>query len=81
MMIMTALELKTLLIHRITEINDISFLKALKTIIDSRTETEIFHLTQEQIDEIIASKKQIAEGLMIDNETLDAEVQQWFKGK
>ena len=56
---MTAIELKTLLIHKISEINDISFLKALKTILDSKTDTEIIQLTQEQLDEIIASRKEI----------------------
>ena len=47
---MTAIELKTLLIHRITEINDVSFLKALKTIVDSKTETGVIQLTPEHLD-------------------------------
>ena len=37
---MTTIELKKVLIHRISEINDISYLKAIKTILDSKTETE-----------------------------------------
>ena len=45
---MTAIELKTLLIHRITEINDVSFLKALKTILDSKTETGVIQLTPDR---------------------------------
>jgi hypothetical protein len=52
---MTAIELKTLLLHKISEINDIFFLKALKTILDSKTDTEVIQVTQEQFDEIIAS--------------------------
>jgi hypothetical protein len=75
---MTAIELKTLLIHRISEINDVSFLKALKTILDSKTETGVIQLTQEQLDDIIASKKEIEQGLFIDNNLLDKEVRQWL---
>jgi hypothetical protein len=75
---MTAIELKTLLIHKISEINDISFLKALKTILDSKTDTEVIQLNQEQLNEIIASKKEIEQGLSIDNSILEKEVKQWL---
>jgi hypothetical protein len=78
---MTAIELKTLLIHKISEINDISFLKALKTILDSKTDTEIIQLTQEQLDEIIASRKEIEQGLSIENSILENEVKQWLNAR
>ena len=78
---MTAIQLKTLLIHRISEINDISFLKALKTILDSKTEGEVIQLTQEQLDEIITSKKEIEQGLFIENNTFDKEVKQWLNAR
>ena len=78
---MTAIELKTLLIHKISEINDISFLKALKTILDSKTDTEVIQLTQEQLDEIIASKKEIEQGLSIDNGILEKEVKLWLNAR
>jgi hypothetical protein len=78
---MTAIQLKTLLIHRISEINDVSFLKALKTILDSKTETEVIQLTQEQLDEIIASKKEIEQGLFIENKALEKEVKQWLNAR
>ena len=78
---MTAIQLKTLLIHRISEINDVSFLKALKTILDSKTETGVIQLTQEQLDEIIASKKEIEQGLFIENKALEKEVKQWLNAR
>ena len=79
--VMTAIQLKTLLIHRISEINDVSFLKALKTILDSRTGTEVIQLTQEQLDDIIASKKEIEQGLFIENSALEKEVKQWLNAR
>jgi hypothetical protein len=78
---MTAIELKTILIHRISEINDISFLKALKTILDSKTDSGIMQLTQEQLDEIIASKIEIEQGLFIENNVLKKEVRQWLNAR
>jgi hypothetical protein len=78
---MTAIQLKTLLIHRISEINDVSFLKALKTILDFKTETGVIQLTQEQLDDIIASKKEIAQGLFIENSAFEKEVKQWLNAK
>ena len=78
---MTAIELKTLLIHKISEINDISFLKALKTILDSKTDTEVIQLTQEQLDEIIESKKEIEQGLSVENGILEKEVKLWLNAR
>jgi hypothetical protein len=78
---MTAIELKTILINRISEINDVAFLKALKTILDSKTETGIIQLTQSQLDDIIASKKEIEQGLIIENDVLEKEVKQWLNAK
>jgi len=78
---MTAIELKTLLIHKISEINDISFLKALKIILDSKTKTEVLQLTKDQIDEIIASKKEIEQGSSIENSKLEKEVKLWLNSR
>ena len=78
---MTTIELKKVLIHRITEINDISFLKALKTILESKTETEVISLTTEQRNEIIESKKEIEQGLYIEHELLDKKVSRWLSAR
>jgi hypothetical protein len=75
---MTAIELKNILIHRIAEIEDIKFLKAIKTILDSKTNNEVLTLTEKQRDEIIASKKEIEQGLFIDHQLLDKEVKEWL---
>ena len=78
---MTTFELKKVLIHRITEINDISFLKALKTILESKTDTEVISLTVEQRNEIIASRKEIEQGLFIEHELLDKKVSGWLSAR
>ncbi|HPF00179.1 MAG TPA: hypothetical protein PKY63_05895 [Bacteroidales bacterium] len=78
---MTTVELKKLLIQRIAEINDVSFLKAVKTILESKTNTEILLLTPEQKKEILESKKNIEQGLIIDNDSLDKEVAKWANAR
>ena len=61
---MTTVELKKVLIHRIAEINDVSFLKAIKTILDSKTDTEVIALTPEQRFEIMESKKEVEPSIL-----------------
>lgn len=78
---MEVFELRNILIHKISEINDIKFLQAIKTILDSKTIHEIINLSHEQRNEIMASKKNIEEGQFIDNVELDSEVRQWLSEK
>jgi hypothetical protein len=76
---MNTVDLKNILIHRISQINDLSFLEALKTILDSKSETKTIQLSDKQFQEIIDSKKEIEEGLYIDNDELNNEVSEWLK--
>jgi len=78
---MTKIELQNLLIHRISEINDVSFLEAIKTILDSKSEAAVLPLTVEQRNEILASKKEIEQGLSIENIVLEDEIAGWLKAK
>jgi hypothetical protein len=78
---MKAIELKNLLIHQISEINDVSFLNAIKTILDTKTNSKILKLTQKQKEEIIASKKEIEQGLFTDNVVMEKEIEGWLKAK
>jgi hypothetical protein len=78
---MTAIELKKILIHRIEEIEDESILNAIKTILDSKTQTQVIKLTREQRQEIAESKNQIEKGLFIEQDELDNEFAKWLNVK
>ena len=78
---MTTIELKKQLIHRISEIEDPNFLKALKTILDSKVNEGILNLTSEQRDEIIASREDFEKGLIIENALLDKEIKAWLNAR
>ena len=51
----------------------------LKTILDSKTDSEILVLTTEQRNEIIASKKEIALGRFTENSQLEEEMKKLLK--
>ena len=78
---MTAIELKKLLIHRITEINDLSFLNAIKTILDTKTQSQTITLTPEQRYEIQESRKEVEQGLFIEQIELDKEFNKWVSAR
>ena len=78
---MTTIALKKLLINRIAEINDVSFLNAIKTILDTKTQTQTLSLTPDQRSEIIESRKEIESGLFVEQVELDKEFKKWLSGK
>ena len=78
---MTMMELKSMLIHRISEINDIRFLEAIKTILDEKAEDSTLELTEDQKEEIAISKKEILQGLFINESDLDSDIQEWLNAK
>ena len=50
-------------------------------ILDSKTESGVIQLSQEQLDDIIASKKEIGQGLLIENIAFEKEVKQLLNAK
>jgi hypothetical protein len=78
---MTAIELKKILIHRIEEINDESFLIAIKTILDSKSQSQILNLTKEQHSQISESKKLVEQGFFIEQADMDNEFNKWLNAR
>ena len=78
---MTTLELKNLIIQRISEIEDINFLKAVKSILDFAPEKDVLILNEGQIKEISQSREDYANGLVIDHQTVNEKVEKWAKEK
>ena len=74
---MTTIQLKKNLIHQISEIEDVTFLNALKTIIDAKTQASVVELTEMQRAEIDQSKKNVDEGLFCDQSELNQMFEQW----
>lgn len=78
---MTAIDLRKHIIQKLQEIDDLSFLEAVKTIIDSKVEKEVFYINDEMLKELLHRKDAINSGNFIDNDALFKEVDQWLKEK
>ncbi|MDD2995108.1 MAG: hypothetical protein EOM47_01425 [Bacteroidia bacterium] len=78
---MTTFQLKKLLIHQISEINDEVFLNALKTIIDLKSKSNVLELTELQKEEIYQSQLEIKNGLYVAESDLNEEFESWKKEK
>jgi predicted transcriptional regulator len=78
---MTTIELKDILVHKIAAINDKSFLAAMNTIIDSKSEKLIYKTTPEQRQVIKVGQDQIARGESFTNDQVEAEIDKWLREK
>ncbi|MEI6050903.1 MAG: hypothetical protein WCS03_18595 [Bacteroidota bacterium] len=75
---MTTIELKDILIHKIATINDKSFLAAINTIVDTKSEKLIFRTTPDQKQRIKEAQEQIARGEGISNDQVEADIDKWL---
>ena len=78
---MSTIELQEILIHQISGIKDKSFLSALKTIIDLKSDSVLYQTTAEQRNEINEGLKDQQEGNGIWNDELMNEINLWLKEK
>jgi predicted transcriptional regulator len=78
---MTTIELKDILIHKIAAINNKSFLAAMNTIIDTKSEKLIYRTTPEQRQRIKEGQEQLARGESLSNDQVEADIDKWLSEK
>jgi hypothetical protein len=78
---MSTIELREMIINRLALINDTSFLKAIKTLVDSKAEAEVYKLSDFQKDRIQKSREQIIKGQTISHDELQKEIDLWLESK
>jgi hypothetical protein len=77
---MSTEQLKNLVIDQISQIEDETFLNAVKTILDNNISSgSAMILTNEQRQKISSGLTQLAAGKTITNEALEAEEDKWLK--
>jgi hypothetical protein len=86
---MSTIELKNLLISKISEIDDEVFLSAINTILDSKSKSiinsnnqvfqNIIILNDQQKKEIQNSQKEYLKGNFIENDVLNEEMEKWLQ--
>ncbi|MBX9853342.1 MAG: hypothetical protein K2X86_16475 [Cytophagaceae bacterium] len=77
---MNSIDLKTKLIEKINEIEDIEFLEAIKTILDTKT-GDLYVLSDKQKESIEVSRRQIKGGKFFKNDEVFTELKEWIKKK
>jgi hypothetical protein len=75
---MNAIQLKQELIHRISRIEDIDFLNAIKTILDYRKKETFIELTADQEKELLFASKEGEKGNVISQSEMDQKVEEWL---
>ena len=78
---MSTIELKKKIINQLSHIDDVSFLKAIKTLVDSKAHGEIYKLSDFQKDRINRGREQLKKGQTISHEALQKEIDQWLGSK
>lgn len=76
---MTTMELKNSIIRKIAQINDSEFLKAIKTIIDSKQVDEVHITSEEQKAQIEYRLQQAKKGQTVSNDHLVNEINEWLE--
>lgn len=78
---MSTLELKHTIVEYIAQIEDVAFLKALKTIIESKAATNVYKLSEYQKTRIELGREQLKNGQTISHELLQKEIDKWLATK
>lgn len=78
---MIAIQLKQELINRISRIEDIDFLNAIKTILDYKKKEPFIELTADQEKELLIASKEGKKGNVISQSEMDQKVEEWLGGK
>jgi hypothetical protein len=78
---MGTIELKQRIIDQLSHIDDIPFLKAIKTLVDSKAEGELYKLSEYQKERVSLGREQLSKGQTISHEKLQKEIDQWLGSK
>lgn len=78
---MSTIELKHIIVEHLSHIEDVSFLKAIKTIIESKATEGTYKLSDYQKKRIDLARQQLKSGQTISNDDLQKEVDQWLSSK
>ena len=78
---MSTLELRQKITEQISHIDDVSFLNAIKVIIESKVSEVTYKLSDYQKKRIVSARQQIKNGQTIADVDLQKEVDQWLSSK
>ena len=78
---MSTIELRHIITEKLSLIDDASFLKAIKTIVESKVSEKVYKLSDFQKNRIESGREQLKKGQTISNDVLQKEIDQWLNTK
>lgn len=78
---MSTIELKNIITEHLSHIDDVLFLNAIKTIIESKASVGTYELTDYQKNRIDLARLQLKKKQTISHENLQKEIDQWLGSK
>jgi hypothetical protein len=78
---MSTIELKNIITEHLSHIDDVSFLNAIKTIIESKASLGTYELTDYQKNRVDQARLQLKKRQTISHEKLQKEIDQWLSSK
>jgi len=78
---MSTIELRHYIIEKLAHIDDDSFLKAIKILVESKANEGVYKLSDFQKKRIDSGREQLKKGQSISNDVLQKEVDQWLSTK
>lgn len=78
---MNTIDLRKELISRISGIEDLDFLNAIKTILDNKKEEPCIKFTREEEAELLKASQKGKSGKIILQSEIDKKVEKWLNGK
>jgi len=78
---MSTTELRHKITEQLSHIDDVSFLNAIKTIIESKVSDRIYKLSEYQKNRVDSARQQLKNKQTIAHDDLQKEIDQWLSSK
>lgn len=78
---MSTIELREKIINQLANINDASFLRAIKILVDSKVEKEVYKLSDYQKERVSLGREQLKMNQTISHDDIQKEIDQWLGSK
>ena len=78
---MSTIELRHYIIEKLSHINDDSFLKAIKTLVESKANEGVYKLSDFQKKRVELGREQLRKGQAISDADLQKDIDQWLNTK
>lgn len=78
---MSTTELRNIITEKLSHIDDVTFLNAIKTIIESKVTEDVYKLSDYQKNRIDSARQQLKNKQTISHEDLQKEINQWLGSK